>query len=181
MKQDSYRIDCLFRFCPNICRRGWKSTKIDTLAPPPTRLNCYRCNIPFLCLNSPFDCSYGQTQWSRYIGIHQKKSQYHSVMAYSKIFRYSPQKSAGSATLFRKGKNSDITLSVMTKFDCTNKPIYIKCALANKRGAKVLSPKSHDHISSAIPVKIIATRSRIVSQMDARLMVFNKFLMMYSR
>jgi hypothetical protein len=30
-------------------------------------------------------------------------------------------------------------------------------------------------------VKIIATRSRIVSQMDARLMVFNKFLMMCSR
>lgn len=42
-------------------------------------------------------------------------------MAYSKIFRYSPQNFTGSATLFRKGKNSDMTLSVMTKFDCTTK------------------------------------------------------------
>ena len=41
-------------------------------------------------------------------------------MAYSKIFRYSPQNFTGSATLFRKGKNSDMTLSVMTKFDCNS-------------------------------------------------------------
>lgn len=51
MKEGSHRIDCLFRFSPNIYR-SWKSTEIDTLAPPPTRLNRYRCDIPFPCLNS---------------------------------------------------------------------------------------------------------------------------------
>jgi hypothetical protein len=34
---------------------------------------------------------------------------------------------------------------------------------------------------TALNVKIIATRSRIMTQMNARLMVFNKFLIMCSR
>ena len=57
MKEGSYRINCLFRFCPNICRKSRENAEINVLATAPARLNCCRCNVPFPCLNPLFDCS----------------------------------------------------------------------------------------------------------------------------